>query len=114
VEQAGDATFQGESHHLLAITHAAQGNFHAATEHIESGLRMARLSRDVEREGRLYVELARISAARGDQGAAAEQLNTGLTVLTNASAVYSAQARELLEKLNRGELETYEVVAFAI
>lgn len=114
VEQAGDATFQGESHHLLAITYAAQGNFRAAAEHIDSGLRMARLSRDVEREGRLYVELARISAARGDQGAAAKHLNMGLTVLRNASAVYSAQARELLEKLNRGELGTYEVVAYAI
>lgn len=114
VEQAGDATFQGESHHLLAITYAAQGDFAAAADHIDSGLRMARVSRDVEREGRLHMELARINAARGDRDAADEQLNTALTVLRNGSDVYSTDARELLEKLHRGEIDSYQIIVYSI
>ncbi|HEY3559605.1 MAG TPA: helix-turn-helix domain-containing protein [Kribbella sp.] len=114
VELAGDATFQGESHHLLAIAHAAQGDFGTAADHIEAGLEMARVSRDVEREGRLYVELARINAARGDRSAAAEQLHSALAVLRNGSEVYYKDARELLEKLGRGEMDKYEILVYAI
>ncbi|GAA3107163.1 transcriptional regulator with XRE-family HTH domain/tetratricopeptide (TPR) repeat protein [Kribbella aluminosa] len=114
VEQAGDSTFQAESHHLLAIAHAAQGKFSTAAAHIEAGLQTARVSRDVEREGRLYVELARITAARGDRSTAAEQLNAALTALRNGSEVYYKDARELLEKLHRGEIDSYEIVAYVI
>ncbi|HWD78616.1 MAG TPA: tetratricopeptide repeat protein [Kribbella sp.] len=114
VEQAGDSTFQAESHHLLAITHAAQGKFSSAATHIEAGLRASRVSRDVEREARLYVELARINAANGDRSSAAEHLNTALTMLRNGSDVYYQDALGLLQKLHRGEIETYEIVAYAI
>jgi transcriptional regulator with XRE-family HTH domain/tetratricopeptide (TPR) repeat protein len=114
VEYAGDATFQGESHHLLAIAHAAQGDFSAAARHIESGLQMARSARDTEREGRLYVELARINAARGDRAAAADQLHTAMTMLRNGADVYYSDARELLEKLHRGEIDQYQIVVYSI
>nr|WP_238351007.1 NB-ARC domain-containing protein [Kribbella shirazensis] len=114
VEQAGDATFQGESNHLLAIAYAAQGHYDSAAEHIERGLLAARTARDAEREGRLYVELAKISAARGEHGLAVDQLNTALPLLRNASEVYFADARDLLEKLGRGEFERYEFAAHSI
>ncbi|MFG1912717.1 NB-ARC domain-containing protein [Kribbella sp. NPDC048928] len=114
VEYAGDATFQGESHHLLAIAHAAQGDFTAAAGHIESGLQMARTAHDTEREGRLYVELARINAARGDRASAADQLHTAMTMLRNGADVYYADARELLAKLHRGEIDHYQVVVYSI
>ncbi|MGZ0151942.1 helix-turn-helix domain-containing protein [Kribbella sp. WER1] len=113
-EQAGDLTYQSESQHLLAIAHAANGDFALAAEHIESGLRLARAVRDAEREGRLYVELARINAARGDRAAAAEQLNTALTILRNGPEIYPASARELLDKLDRGEDIRYEIVVSSI
>lgn len=114
VEYAGDATFQGESHHLLAIAHAAQGDFSAAAGHIESGLQMARTAHDTEREGRLYVELARINAARGDRASAADQLHTAMTMLRNGADVYYADARELLGKLHRGEIDHYQIVVYSI
>lgn len=114
VVRAGDATFQAESHHLLAIAYAAQGQYDAAAGHIDSGLRMAQAARDVEREGRLYVELARINAARGLRDAATEQLNTALRLLRNASEVYFTDARQLLEKLDRGEIVGYQFVAYSI
>ncbi|MET9270565.1 NB-ARC domain-containing protein [Kribbella sp. NPDC003557] len=114
VAELGDATFQGESHHLLAIAYAAQGEYDRAASHIETGLLMARTARDADREGRLYVELAKINAARGDRDAAAGQLNTALTLLRNVSDVYLADARELLEKLQAGESYRYHFDANSI
>jgi tetratricopeptide (TPR) repeat protein len=114
VQQAGDATFLGGSHHLLAVIYAAQGDFSTAAGHVESGLLASRAARDVLREGRLLIELARINAARGDHIAATEQLNAALTLLRNAPEVYLADARDLLEKLHRGEIYTYHFEAYSL
>ena len=114
VTDLGDATFQGESHHLLAIAYAAQGQFDTARSHIEAGLQMAQAARDVDREGRLYVELAKINAARGDRDAAAEPLNSAFKLLRNVSDAFLVDARQLLEKLDRGESYSYEFGANSI
>jgi transcriptional regulator with XRE-family HTH domain/tetratricopeptide (TPR) repeat protein len=114
VQRAGDATFLGESHHLLAVIYAAQGDFTSATAHVRSGLVVSRAARDVLREGRLCMELARINAARGDREAAAEQLNAAMTLLRNAPEVYIAAARDLLEKLHRGEIDTYQFARYSL
>ncbi|TDO63929.1 transcriptional regulator with XRE-family HTH domain [Kribbella sp. VKM Ac-2571] len=108
VQQAGDATFLGDSHHLLAVIYAVQGDFSTAAGHVEAGLLAARAARDVLREGRLRIELARIDAARGDRAAATEQLNAALALFRNAPEVYLAGARDLLEKLHRGEIDSYQ------
>ena len=99
---------------LNAIAYAAIGDYAEAARHIEAGLLVARASQDAEREGRLYLELARINAARGDHAAADQQLNTALTLLRNAPEVYRSYARELLDKLHRGEINKYEFVAYSI
>ncbi|MER7249454.1 tetratricopeptide repeat protein [Kribbella sp. NPDC000426] len=112
--RAGDSTFQAESHHLLALAYAAQGRYDTAVSHIDSGLRSARTADDPEREGRLYIELARINAATGRRSDAIEQLNTALRLLRNASAVYFADARQLLEKLDRGESVDYYFTTHSI
>ncbi|WUJ71807.1 helix-turn-helix domain-containing protein [Kribbella soli] len=112
--RAGDATFQAESHHLLALAYAAQGLYDTAVGHIDSGLRTARTADDPEREGRLYIELARINASIGRRSDATEQLNTALRLLRNASAVYFADARQLLEKLDRGESVDYHFTTYSI
>ncbi len=114
VRRAGDTTFLGDSHHLLAVIHATHGDFSTAAGHIESGLRVSRAAGDVLREGRLCIELARINAARGDRIAATEQLNAALTLLRNAPEVYLADARDLLEKLHRGEIYTYHFTGYSI
>ncbi|MEV6272133.1 helix-turn-helix domain-containing protein [Kribbella sp. NPDC051936] len=114
VQRTGDSTFQGESRHLLAIAYAAIGDYAEGARQIEAGLLVARASQDAEREGRLYLELARINAARGDHAAADQQLNTALTLLRNAPEVYRSYARELLDKLHRGEINKYEFAAYSI
>ncbi|WP_410784808.1 helix-turn-helix domain-containing protein [Kribbella sp. C-35] len=114
VERAGDSTLQGESHHLLAVIYAVQGDFGTAVGHVESGLRAARTARDVLREGRLYIELARINAVRGDRATATDQLNTAIALLRNAPEVYLTDARELLEKLRRGEIHSYQLKSYSI
>lgn len=114
VQRLGDATFQGESRHLLGIAYASKGDYDEAVTHIEAGMVAARAARDAEREGRLFIELARVNAARGDRALADKQLNTALTLMRNASEVYQTYARELLEKLHRGEISKYEFVAYSI
>jgi tetratricopeptide (TPR) repeat protein len=114
VVRAGDATFQAESHHLLAVAYAAQGQYDTAVSHLDSGLRVAQIARDVSREGRLYIELARVNAARGRGTTAIEQLNTALRLLQNASEVYFADARELLEKLDHGEIVDYYFTSYSM
>ncbi|HZX03937.1 helix-turn-helix domain-containing protein [Kribbella sp.] len=110
LERLGDATVQGEAHHLLTAAYAAQGDYLAAIGHIESGLHAARIAHDVEREGRLYVERARINAVQGDREAAAAHLDTALVLLRNTSGVYLADAREVQGKLQRNEITSYEVI----
>ncbi|WP_327636958.1 helix-turn-helix domain-containing protein [Kribbella sp. NBC_00482] len=114
VHRAGDTTFLSDSHHLLAVIQATHGDFSTAAGHIESALRVSRAAGDVLREGRLSIELARINAARGDRIAATEQLNAALTLLRNAPEVYLADARDLLEKLHRGEIYTYHFTGYSI
>ena len=114
VQQVGDAAFLGGGHHLLAVVYAAQGDFSTAADHIESGLVASRAAGDVVREGRLRIELARINAARGDRVAASEQLDAAITLLRNVPSNYLADARELLEKLQRGEIDSYELVAYGL
>ncbi|MGW6200285.1 helix-turn-helix domain-containing protein [Kribbella sp. NPDC055110] len=114
VQRAGEATFLGDSYHLLAVIYAAQGDYSTAAGHIESGLLVSRAARDVLREGRLCIELARINAARGDRVAAIEQLNAAMTLLRNAPEVYIADARDLLEKLRSGEIISYRFTGYSI
>lgn len=112
--QQSDATYETESRHLLVMAYAEQGDFATAEEHIEAGLRLTQRSRDMVREGRLYIELAKISAARGQHSVAAEHLKTAIDRLHKTSEVHEADARELLEKLQRGELGTYTCTSFSI
>jgi tetratricopeptide (TPR) repeat protein len=114
IEQAGDRSFLGEGQHMLAIVYAAKGDLSTAAAHIDSGLQMARASHDGLREGRLYIELARINAARGDRDAATEQLNLALGLLRNAPDVYLADARQLLEKLRRNEIDSYRFANYPV
>ncbi|WP_427890085.1 ATP-binding protein [Kribbella sp. GL6] len=114
VEQAGDATFQAEAHHLLAIAHAGHGDFGNAVNHVQAGLQTTLITHDLEREGRLYVELARIDAAQNNAASAIEHLNKAATLLQNSPKVYLADARRLLEKLHRGDTADYEITTFAI
>jgi hypothetical protein len=62
----------------------------------------------------LYIELARVNAARGRGTTAIEQLNTALRLLQNASEVYFADARELLEKLDHGEIVDYYFTSYSM
>ncbi|WP_371404216.1 helix-turn-helix domain-containing protein [Kribbella sp. NBC_00662] len=113
-ELASDATYQGESHHLLAIAHAATGDFEAGAKHIAAGLILARTTRDVVREGRLYVELARIDAASGERSAATAHLEAAIALLHKTSEVHEADARNLLQELERGGTYSYKLPAHSI
>jgi tetratricopeptide (TPR) repeat protein/transcriptional regulator with XRE-family HTH domain len=108
-EPTGDAVFRTESHHMLSLAFAVQGDYESALAHIHAALPLTRMSRDTLREGRLYTELAKIEAARRQRSEAIEHLNTAISLLENTSVVPEADARDLLERLRRGELPDYVV-----
>jgi tetratricopeptide (TPR) repeat protein len=113
-QKAGDRMAQAESHHLVALAYAAQGEYETARGHIDTGLQLARGTRDLVREGRLQLELARINAAVGDRSQAIENLMTASTILRVASPVQEAYAQDLLAQLQRGEPYTYTFTSHSI
>jgi tetratricopeptide (TPR) repeat protein/transcriptional regulator with XRE-family HTH domain len=108
-EQTGDAIFRCESHHLLLVANAASGDYEEARAHLDAAFPLAQASHDLFREGRLYVELARIEAAQGKRSAAIDHLESATALLHNTFAGPEAEAQALLEQLRRGELPSYVV-----
>ncbi|MEU8224852.1 helix-turn-helix domain-containing protein [Kribbella sp. NPDC048915] len=114
VQEANDTTFQGEGRHLLAIAYASNGDLDEATRHIEAGIEVARASHDAIREGRLYIELAKVNVVRGDSTAAEQQLGIALHLVRNAPDIYRLEATELLDRLRRGETPAYDFTPYSI
>lgn len=113
-EQTGDTTSQAESHHLLALAYAAQGKYETARVHIDAGIHLAKRNGDAIREGRLLLELARISAAVGNRSQAIDSLTSAISRLRVASPVQEAIAQDLRSQLQRGEPYSYTFTAHSI
>lgn len=111
---AGDTAAQAESHHLLGLAYAAQGQYTTARDHVHASLQLAKASRDSIREGRLYLELARINAAVGARPQAIHDLTTAITILRVASPIHEADARELLAQLQRDEPYTFALSYYSL
>jgi tetratricopeptide (TPR) repeat protein/transcriptional regulator with XRE-family HTH domain len=113
-QEAGDRTAQAESHHLLALAYAAQGQYETARGHIGAGMQLAKRNRDPIREGRLQLELARINAAVGDHTEATVNLTAAITNLRVASPVHEAFAQDLLAQLQRDDPYTYTFTSHSL
>ncbi|MEV4259953.1 NB-ARC domain-containing protein [Kribbella sp. NPDC049584] len=110
----GDLTAQSEAHHLLALAIASLGDYGQARGHVGAGLQLARRRRDAIREGRLYLELARIDAADGKRREAIDNLRRAIAILNATSAVQAADARALLAELESGRPFTYTFTAHSL
>lgn len=106
-EEAHDGQAQSESHQLLLLAFAAQGEFDTARHHAEAGLNLARRMKNRIREGRLLLELARIQAAVGKDPVAIENAVAAAGLLHEISPIYEMEANDLRTRLERGEPYTY-------
>jgi transcriptional regulator with XRE-family HTH domain/tetratricopeptide (TPR) repeat protein len=113
-EEATDDVARTESHQTRALIFAAGGDYAAAAKQAEAGIHFARRSADAIREGRLYLELARIQAAAGERSAAIMNATQAVTKLTRTSPVHEKYARDLVDQLRRGEPYTYAFTHHAI
>jgi tetratricopeptide (TPR) repeat protein len=103
----GDGNAQAESKEVLATALASTGEFAAAQAQARSGIQLARAFRNRLREGRLLLQLAKISAATGDPERARELLAEAIPTLHAAADKVEREALGLLDLLDRGENYTY-------
>jgi transcriptional regulator with XRE-family HTH domain/tetratricopeptide (TPR) repeat protein len=113
-EETGDRIAQAESHHLMALALAAQGDYEQARASIGVSLLLARRSQDRIREGRLHLDLARINAAFGNRSRAIDNLHDAIAGLHAVSAVQEAEALSLLDLLQEGKPFSYTVTYHSI
>jgi transcriptional regulator with XRE-family HTH domain/tetratricopeptide (TPR) repeat protein len=109
-EQAGgfgDGNAQAEVEEVLAMAFACQGRFGLAEDHARSGLQKARAFRNRLREGRLLLQLARITAAAGDLDRARAFVAEALPILHVASAKLEAEAIQFAQRISRSEAYEY-------
>jgi tetratricopeptide (TPR) repeat protein/transcriptional regulator with XRE-family HTH domain len=103
----GDGSAQAESREILTMAFAGKGEFAAAEEHARSGIQLARAYRNRLREGRLLLQLAKISAATGDSHRARKLLIEAIPTLHAAADKVEREALDLLDLLGRAESYTY-------
>ncbi|WP_165956685.1 helix-turn-helix domain-containing protein [Kribbella antibiotica] len=113
-ETMADDVYRTESLQTRALILAAQGDYAAAIQQAEAGIHFAKRSADNIREGRLYLELARIQAAAGDQTTAIHNATQAVSKLTQVSPIHEKYARDLLDQLRRGDPYTYAFTNHAI
>lgn len=113
-EETGDDVNRTESYQTRTLIFAAQGRYAEAIQEAELGIQFARRSADSIREGRLYLELARIQAASGDRTAAILNAAQAVSKLARISPVHEQFARQLLEQLRRGDPYAYSFTDHAI
>ncbi|GAA2827782.1 XRE family transcriptional regulator [Kribbella solani] len=96
-----------EAHQTLASAFGVRGDFETGLRHAAAGVEVARRDKDIAREGRALLELARISAAAGARSDAIDQARTAATLLAGRSPIHASFADELATLLERGETYTY-------
>ncbi|MEV5963964.1 tetratricopeptide repeat protein [Kribbella sp. NPDC051952] len=105
--QLTDGNAQAESKEILAMAFASKAEFGAAEQHAVSALQLARAYNNTLREGRLLLQIAKISAATGDVPRAIDLLGEALIVIHNLSGKVEREATQVLEQLTRAEAYTY-------
>ncbi|GAB3950114.1 XRE family transcriptional regulator [Kribbella albertanoniae] len=113
-DELADDVCRTESMQTRALLFAAQGKYAIAIESAEAGIHFARRSADNIREGRLYLELARIQAAADDRTAAILNATQAVSKLTRVSPIHEKYARDLVDQLRRGDPYTYAFTHHAI
>jgi transcriptional regulator with XRE-family HTH domain/tetratricopeptide (TPR) repeat protein len=113
-EQIRDDVTLAEGHHLLALALAAEGGYDQARVNITTGLELAKGSGDLIREGRLYLDLARIDAALGNRLQALDELRDAITKLHLASAIQESDALELQAQLQEGKPYRFTLSAYSL
>jgi tetratricopeptide (TPR) repeat protein/transcriptional regulator with XRE-family HTH domain len=103
----GDGNAQSEVEEVLAMAHACRTDYAAAEEHAQLGLQLARTFRNRLREGRLLLQLARITAAAGEPDRASEFLAESLPILHAASAKMEREAKLFAEQLSQDTAFNY-------
>ncbi|GAA0619321.1 tetratricopeptide repeat protein [Kribbella sandramycini] len=105
----GDDVSRMEASGMLAVIYASMNDFTAAEKYAQQALELTRQTKNSIRQGRFYLELARIQAAAGNRSAAINSATEAVAVLTGISPLHGSNAEELLDSLRRGEPYAYEV-----